>query len=349
MHRAWLHWLRFYWPVVVGFLATVTIWFLVPVPYIVYEPGPSVSTRAMVETVRETEEEGAFLLTTVRWTYANVFSYAAAKLSNDAEIVEKEVITRGATRSQYKQRQGLLMRGSHSNAVEAVYRKLGIPYEIRSEQIVVFGIIQGLSADGRLLPGDQLLEVDGVGIEQGDDLRQSIDGKQSGDVVEVKYRRKGEEDTAELELRTLPNSDPPRPGLGITYGIIQKVESVDPAYEVNVTPGSIGGPSAGLMFALQIYNQFTEEDWTRGYTIAGTGEISPDGMVGTIGGVTHKVVGAHRKEAELFFVPLNNAKAAKAKAAAIGTKMKIVPVGSLQEAIDYLAALPSKETRTGGK
>jgi PDZ domain-containing protein len=124
---------------------------------------------------------------------------------------------------------------------------------------------------------------------------------------------------------------------------------MDQAFDVTIRAGNIGGPSAGLMFALEIYNQFTESDWTKGYTIAGTGEMSPDGTVGTIGGVIHKVTAAHRKGAELFFVPFGNAEAAKRKAAELGTPMEIVPVGTLREALDYLETLPEKETRTGDR
>jgi PDZ domain-containing protein len=333
-------------------LATIAIWFLVPVPYIVYEPGPAAATRPMVETAGGPAQagngEGAFLLTTVRWTYANVFKYMEATFDEHAEIFEKETITRGASRADYVQRQRLQMRASHSDALEAVYRSLGIPYEIKTENIVVFSVLPGFAADGALRPGDRLLKIDGRDIAADEDVRAAMEGKRVGDVAEVTFRRGSAEETVRLTLRALPNTDPPRPGMGMTYGALQTIESEDAAYRVEMKAGSIGGPSAGLMFALEMYDRFTEGDLTRGYRIAGTGTIAPDGTIGTIGGVAHKVVGADRSDAVVFFVPPGNAEAAAAKAAAIDSKMEIVTVSTLAEALDYLASLPEKPTRIGG-
>ncbi|MCI3919082.1 PDZ domain-containing protein [Paenibacillus sp. TRM 82003] len=346
----WRKALRASWPALLGLAATIAVLFAVPVPYIVYEPGPAASTRPMVQTAKPTAERGAFLLTTVRWTYANVFKYATARLSPHAELYDKEAITRGANRKEYVQRQRLFMRGSHSNALEAAYRELGIPYEVRSEEVVVFGVMEGLSADGLLRPGDRLVSIEGLVIEDGDDLFAALEGKAIGDVVSLTYRRgEGEAEDARLELKPLPDSDPPRPGMGITYGTIQAVAPLDEAHVVNIAAGDIGGPSAGLMFTLEIMNQLTPDDLTRGYIVAGTGEIAPDGTVGRIGGVVHKVVGAERKGAELFFVPTGNAEDARRKANEIGASMTIVPVDTLEQALDYLASLPEKETRTGGR
>lgn len=344
----WLHWLRFGWPAVVGGVGTIVLLFLIPTPYIVYEPGSVASTRPMVHTAAETEEEGVFLLTTVRWTYANVLKYVTAYYDKDEEILEKDAVTRGASRSDYIRRQNLSMRASHSNAIEAAYRLLDIPYAIQSEEIVVYGVMKGLSADGVLRPGDRIVGIDGRPVRESDDLAAVLEGKSAGDEVTVTYRREDAEHERRLVLRALPDTEPPRPGMGITFDVMQSVVSARPEHRVSIEAGDIGGPSAGIMFALEIYNRLTKEDWTKGYVIAGTGEISPDGTVGPIGGVVHKVTGAHRRGADIFFVPRSNAEAAERKAAELGTAMDIVPVGSLREAVDYLEALPVKETRTGG-
>jgi len=342
MPQRWKDWLKYSWPMFIGIIFTIIVLFVIPVPYIVYEPGPVEETRDMVKTGGSFVEEGDFLITTVKWTYANVLKYAVALYDPNAEIFEKETIMQGDDRTEYTSRQSLYMRTSHSNAIEAAYQALGIPYEIRSEEILVFGVVEGLSADGVLLPGDRLLSIHETEIRDAEDVPRSIQGLKAGDMILVTFLRGKEERTVVLTLKPLPDTDPPRPGMGITYATLQSVESVDPAYQVQIQAGNIGGPSAGLMFALEIYNQFTEEDWTKGYTIAGTGEIRPDGTVLPIGGVVHKVAGAHSKGAELFFVPHANAEAAVGKAQLIGTDMVIVPVGSLQDALDYLEALPPK-------
>ncbi len=119
----------------------------------------------------------------------------------------------------------------------------------------------------------------------------------------------------------------------------------------------IGGPSAGLMFTLEILNQLLDENLTKGYAIAGTGEMLIDGSVGRIGGIDYKVIAADRDGIEIFFAPDDEITAQmKAKypelesnyttavktAKDIGTKMKIVPVKTVDDAIAYLKQLQPK-------
>lgn len=350
-------WFRFTWPAFIGLAAALVLWFAIPLPYIVYEPGPAFDTGPMVSSgalhaegdgaaAEEGGTEGAFLLTTVSWSYANLFKYALALVNPHAELLVRETVTRGDDRNEYAQRQQLQMRASHWKAIEAVYRELGVPYRSDDVQLIVMSVLDGLSADGVLLPGDRLLSIDGMELAGEGDVAAAMQPKQIGDKVVVEFLRsidgKEEKREATLELKALPDTDPPRPGMGITYGAFLSVASDDPAYRADIRAGSIGGPSAGLMFALELYDRFTPEDWTRGYQVAGTGDIAPDGTVHAIGGVAQKVVGAHRRGADIFFVPPANAEDAIEKAKAIGTNMTVVPVASLREALDYLAALPPK-------
>jgi PDZ domain-containing protein len=102
------------------------------------------------------------------------------------------------------------------------------------------------------------------------------------------------------------------------------------------------------MFSLEIYNQLNKEDYTKGYQIAGTGTIDPDGTVGPIGGIEQKIVAADKAGAEIFFAPNvkggkdSNYPAAVKTARDIHSKMKIVPVDTFDDAINYLNKLPNK-------
>ncbi|MNJ72775.1 Lon protease [compost metagenome] len=100
------------------------------------------------------------------------------------------------------------------------------------------------------------------------------------------------------------------------------------------------------MFTLEIYNQLTPGDLSKGYRIAGTGTIAEDGTIGSIGGVQFKIVASDREQAEIFFVPEANYKDAKAKADEIGTSMKLVPVKHVEEALHYLQELPAKPSKS---
>ncbi|MNC58959.1 Lon protease [compost metagenome] len=123
-------------------------------------------------------------------------------------------------------------------------------------------------------------------------------------------------------------------------GAVQKVEPKVAGKVVSFVDTNVGGPSAGLMFTMEIYNQLTPGDLSKGHRIAGTGTIDADGNVGAIGGVKHKIVAADREKAEVFFVPVKNYDEAKARADKIGTDMLLVPVSTLDEALKYMEKLP---------
>jgi PDZ domain-containing protein len=135
----------------------------------------------------------------------------------------------------------------------------------------------------------------------------------------------------------MPPAEPDgSPRIGIT------VESagfdVDLPFPAEIVPQKIsGGPSAGLIFTLTVYNLVTPEDLTGGRRIAGTGAINPDGTVGPIGGVQQKVIGAEWTGAEYFLSPPEN----YADALAAARRIEVVEVATAEQAIEFLRRLPS--------
>jgi PDZ domain-containing protein len=99
----------------------------------------------------------------------------------------------------------------------------------------------------------------------------------------------------------------------------------------------VGGPSAGLAFALDLMEELGR-DIDHGYRIAATGEIFLDGSVATIGGVKQKTIGARRSGMDLFLVPGENA----AEARRYANGLRIIPVDSFQQALQELATLEPK-------
>jgi PDZ domain-containing protein len=137
-----------------------------------------------------------------------------------------------------------------------------------------------------------------------------------------------------------------RYGLGI---IPENTQTVDVPKKVKISTEGIGGPSAGLMMTLEIYDQIrTDLNLTRGYRIAGTGTINADGTVGRIGGIQQKVMAADQAGAEIFFAPNDegsrpsNYQEAMEAGERIGTSMRIVPVRTVDDAIRFLQSLPPK-------
>lgn len=320
----------------------------VPLPYIAYEPGSAEVISPMVSIEQENgSKDGVIMLTTVRATSTNVLKYIQGIVHPGIDIYKREAIYRkGESRSEYLQRQSYVMLNSQSNATIAAYHYLGLPYEIEASGVMIQSVNDQFPAAKVLKPGDELIGVEGQNVKSLAEVLELLQAKKVGDSVKLAIRRSGQEIKVETTLGDLAvldeSSNEPWPGLGVELAQLQDIVPEEPGHRVTITAGNIGGPSAGLMFALEIIDQLIPEDLTRGYRIAGTGEITPDGQVGRIGGVRHKIVAANREKADIFFTPEDNAKEAMEKAKQIGTDMKVVTVNTLQEAMDYLQQLPPR-------
>lgn len=324
----------------------------------------------------DSTEQGTFMLTTVGVMDANALTYLWANLTRGQIEKKVAVYQPGETEQQYNQRQVYKMITSQSNAVEAAYKKLGVPYKVQNEGIMIMGVSKGLPAEKVLQTGDVLFAVDGKAVASTDEIIQIIQSKKEGDSVKVTFKRGDVLKTEEIPLTLLPvpspapgatpnpeaSSQPRRVGIGVTfetgYDRMVSIQAEQEEKQVTIAAGDIGGPSAGLMFSLEIYNQLVPEDITKGYRIAGTGTIDTNGNVGVIGGIEHKIVAADREKAEIFFAPKDwtppagmkgspvpNTTDAQKQAKKIGSKMKIVSVGNMSDALSYLQSLPPKSEK----
>lgn len=331
--RNGLYWLLYLLSIAI--LAYVLVY--MPIPYLIYKPGTAEEVKPMVTVQNgDPSEAGSFMMTTVSASYANVILLALSAFDRDAEIQDKDSRLQGRSEAEYAAQQIYLMDSSQSSAIEAAYHHAGVAYQIVPNHVVVMKLLPG--ADRDLLPGDQLLEVEDKAIQDHAQLRGLLEGKRAGDTLSFKLLRDGEVLTRDVTL--IPITDPDtgqqRIGLGVSLATVQKIKPDNPDHTISFASTNVGGPSAGLIFTLEIYNQLTPGDLSKGYRIAGTGTIDQDGNVGEIGGIVHKIVAADRKGADLFFVPEGNYEAALGKAQAIGTRMELVPVRTLQDALDYL-------------
>jgi PDZ domain-containing protein len=252
---------------------------------------------------------------------------------------------------------------SQSSAIQAAYHLLNIPYHISNDGVVVVQIYKDFPAYGVLEAGDYIVKVDGTPIQLSEDLQKQLKGKKAGDSVTISYKRKNVIRDASIKLALLPlekgevtKEEDRRAGLGVVPANVQSVKADDSNKQVTIKAGEIGGPSAGLMFSLEIVNRLNTEDLTKGYKIAGTGTIDDKGVVGVIGGIQHKIIAADKAGAEIFFAPkdyitpkgekIPNYSDAVQRAKEINTSMKIVPVGNIDDALKFLQTLPAKPTRS---
>jgi PDZ domain-containing protein len=332
--------------------------FFIELPYFIFMPGTAEEIKPMVSLNKGSDsEKGALMLTTVRVSNTNITNYLIALFHPYEELQPKSSVFRqGESEKEYSQRQEYVMITSQSSAIQAAYKKAGVPYHIKHEGVRVLQLLAGLPAEKTLQAGDTLLRIDEQEIGESNDLLDYIKSKKTGDTVKITFRRDKTEQTATLQLAQLPQQpgikNLPRAGLGIVPADMQSIKADQEDKQVSIKTSEIGGPSAGLMFSLEIYNQLVPEDITKGYRIAGTGTIDAEGVVGVIGGIQHKIVAADKAGAEIFFAPKDitpkegapilNYTTAVQRANEIHSKMKVVEVETMDDALRYLAALAPK-------
>ncbi|MFV8827037.1 SepM family pheromone-processing serine protease [Alkalihalobacterium sp. APHAB7] len=325
-------------------------------PFYYSQPGDAKELAPFVEVEGGyKEEQGSFMLTTVLMGQTNVYFYAWAHLSDYRDIYPEDQIKRPEeTEEDYLHRQQMMMNTSQDAAKIAAYEYAGKEVNISYNGIMITSFIEGMSAEEYLTHEDRILAVDGYRVHTVNELNKRLAGKDLGEEAVLTVLRDGEEVEIAVPLSTFPEDiegGEGRVGIGIMYPVADRTLSFTP--EVTIDVRNIGGPSAGFMFSLEVLNQLTPEDLTKGYHISGTGTIDEQGNVGRIGGAKQKVVAAHNAGSDIFFVPKegdregSNYKEAIATAKELGTSTKVIGVNTLAEAVEYLESLGPKEEKEG--
>lgn len=314
-------------------------------PYYIYKPGSADPLNEIVEVDGGTKSQGDMYLVTVSGGQATPIQYLWAKFLSYHEIQPlEEVRPKGMTNQEYRQAQLKMMENSQESSTVVAYEAANKEIKIDYNGVYVVSVQEGMPAENKLVTGDHILRVDDQKINEANDLIDYIGQKQDGDHISLEVVREDEPLNVELTLATFPNIEN-KVGMGIEL-VTNRNINVSP--ELHFSSGNIGGPSAGLMFALEIYDQLIEDDLTKGYQIIGTGALDYDGNVIRIGGIDKKVVAADKAGCDIFFAPYENGaedsnyELAKKTAEEIGTDMEIVPVDTFQEAVTYLEELPAK-------
>ena len=307
------------------------------VPYVAYQPGPTFDTLGEVDGTpviqvsgREVfETEGRLDLTTISLRSQLTLTEAVVSwLRRDRAVVPRELVfPPGQTDDEVRQRNAERLIASETAATTAALRQLGVPFTV---QVRIDAVQPGLPAEGKLQEGDVVTSVDGEPVGGSEDLRDRVSTRDPGTSLRVGYLRDGAEQQAELVTAAPPSGDA-RSVIGV-----QLAEVAEYPFEVDITLKDVGGPSAGLMFALGILDKLGPESLTGGLYIAGTGEISTEGDVGAIGGISQKIAAAEAKGADAFLVPEGNCAEAAGSAP---EGIRLVRVETLQGALDALATL----------
>jgi PDZ domain-containing protein len=308
-----------------------------PVGYVTFRPGPTMNVlgkydgKAIVTVSghKAYRDDGALRMVTV---YAggpdddiSLFTMLYGWADPDIAVLPKDAVyAPDETDDSNRDQSAVEMTSSQDNATAAALGALGVEY--RSE-VEISDVAKDGASVGKLEKGDVLLRVDGEGTSDPTELVNSIRAIKPGTPTVLTIRRDGAEKQVTVTTRADPDDDKSsRIGVGIrqTFAFPFKVKIQ--------LPGTVGGPSAGMMFAMAIYDVLTPGSLTGGKQIAGSGEISPDGEVGPIGGIGQKLPAAQRDGAKLFLVDADNC-AEALRSHYDPDKMRLVKVDTLSDAI----------------
>jgi Lon-like protease len=320
-------------------LVAIAVAVLVPVPYVVLMPGPTLNTlgndtsgQPLIKiSGRQTYPTSGHLnMVTVGFNGGpgvrlNIFQALRGWLSpTNAVVPEAELFPPGQTAQQTHAQDVEQMASSQQTATAAALTELHIPYQTVA---VVISTDPGYPASAVLKAGDVILAVDGKPVTGPASLSAMITAHPAGSTLQLTVLRAGK--TLPLPVATKDSGGKPIIGVEVQ-------QQYKFPFTVTIDVGDIGGPSAGMMFALGIIDMLTPVNLTGGKFIAGTGEITSAGQVQPIGGIQQKMAAARSAGATVFLTPADNC---ANTAGAVPAGLRIVKVSTLSQAVSDLEAL----------
>jgi Lon-like protease len=297
-------------------------------PVVALTPGPAedVLTRIKIEgSTPVYDSKGKLYLTSVGIDDDVRFYEALLDLANrDVELRPRaELFPQGEGDQQVDRENVELMNESKTVAEVVALRELG--YQVKPSAVVVRDVVEGTPAVGRLEAGDRILRVDGHPVATIDQVRAAITRHQTGERVAFLVDRQATHTS--VDVRVAAADGQPRVGVELS----ERYDKLP--LRLTIETENIGGPSAGLMFALSIIDRLTPADLTGGRRIAGTGELSVDREVLPIGGVAEKLVAARRQGATIFLIPKDNCPDVHGR---VPAGLRLVRVATVDDALRFL-------------
>lgn len=255
--------------------------------------------------------------------------------SNSSLEPANEIVPPCASAQQAEQAQLQEMAFSQRVAATVALRQLGYHVAVRPTGVVVSQLIAGTNAPCNLQPMDVILAVNGMATPTTTALRSALGRVKPGAVVALRVRRGSK--TLTVRIRTI--AVPQEPSQALVGFAPEQAATFKLPIRVSIDAGNVGGPSAGLAFALEVMQKLGR-NVTHGYRVAATGEMELDGSVAPIGGVRQKVVDAHKADVDVLLVPAGeNAQLAQRYA----DHLRVIPVRTFKQALQALATLPPAE------
>ena len=306
---------------------------LVSVPYTAFELGTvnPIEDLVEIEGAETFPTDGEVFFTTVRLNRLTAFEWVFVRFGPAVDIRDTEAVFGTQTQEESRQCNAQLMVTSQSTANIVALTYLG--YDVFDPTgVTVDGVADNSAADNVIECGDVIIEADGQEILTTNQLRDAVLAREAGDTIELVVERAGELTELSLPLSEVDGE----PRIGVSIGT--RFSENDLPVDLSLNIDGVGGPSAGLAFTLSYIDLLTEGELTGGNDIAVTGTMTLGGAVGPIGGVRQKVAAAIRSGADYMLIPSTMRQSELDRAfEEAGDDIEIIPVGTIQEAIDELA------------
>lgn len=311
--------------------AIIIFLFFYELPFAIYTPGGIVNLEDRIEVDGEHVTEGSLNMSYVSLVKGTLPMIILSYVIPNWDLVSRNEITRDdESVTEMLELEKLYMQSSIDNATILAYQKADKEIDVTREVNNIIYIAPEAKTDLKVY--DELLMIDGIDVENIIELKEIVNSKKEGDIVNITVNRDGKKKECQAEIYA--TSD----GLKVGISFLTTYEYVtDPSITVE-TKSSESGSSGGLMLSLAIYNAITDEDITHGKTIVGTGTITVDGIVGPIDGVKYKILGAVKSDADMFLCPEENYEEALEVKEKFDLDILIHSVKTFDEALVYLNA-----------
>jgi len=314
---------------------TISSLSLVKTDYYFMSPGPPYQWEIEYVEINSFDFEGSLYQLTVRRDEANALIYAWSLINDSYDLYPREVILPdGVTPKELSEISIQNMRTSENVAIAVALKNVGYEISSKGDGVSVVGLLDDSPVKKKLKKGDLLNSINNKEINSTTEFIATLRTYSIGESVSIGLLREVDGELKQMFVETTLIEHVEYEGEPMVGFLATTVnERFEFPFNVDIKTGNVGGPSAGLMMALNVYNLLTEEDITNSKVFAGTGTIEIDGSVGPVGGVKQKVIAAKKAGAEVILVPVANYDDAKSYQ---DDKTKIIPVESFEEALEVI-------------
>jgi len=310
---------------------------LIPTSYFLVIPGQAINLSENITVENgEKDAKGQFLLTSTAIIKANLLLYIYGFFDSNIDLKNRDDETLlNIAQKDYINIMEKLMQESQMISKVVALRKAGYSPEISGRGILINGILDNSSAKNKLLSGDVIIKIDEQPVHTLEEFSEIIRSYSSSQMVRITFLRDNSTYSTSISLIELPSAEDKTGRIGI--GIYADTKDLQCGFplEIEINLEKIKGPSAGLMIALEVLNQLTENDLSSSLLIAGTGNLSMDGRITEVDGIKQKIISAKKHKADVFLVPKKN----YPEALKFSHGIRIIPVDDFDDTIMKLIKL----------